>query len=691
MPDEQSLSISSSGLSPDDVVRRSFAVVRRGFDPGEVRAYLEQVARLVRAVVDHESELRRSLDDAEHRAAHPVLDEATLAGALGEEAARILRSAHDAAGDLGGRAQEQASRVLVQAREEAARIHDEARKAASLREEESMATSTAARERAAVDAAGIVEEARARADALVARTKDDCRNMIEEARRLRVRVLSDLAERRRVLHTQVEQLRAGRDALMSSLQGARESVDRTGEELGRAEAIARAEAEAARTQAASTVQPLAAEEEIAGGAGPAERALERIEEVPTTRNTPVTPAAVFAEATPTAADAGLSSGGSTGPREQVDELFARLRAERTQPEGPVSKDLASPGLAPGAGQGGASADSGPAGDASAVVGDAAAAGTGVGALAASPAGSGPGVARTAAAAGDIFAARPVPPGAGSVAESVRVLPAEPGHQEARARRGSGRREGAGAEASVEGGPGTVTLPSSAPRAPSRRVDDQDLLREQEMILHPVVEDLAKSLKRALRDDQNDVLDRLRTSGGNGLLPSRDEQADRYRSASRDLVEAAAQAGAKFARTHGGAAVGDEEIAHHASIVADLIADEILTPLRRRIDEGSSAAGPEDADHLAGVVGAAFRAWKGEGIERLAGDQALAAFAEAAALAAAPGQLRWIASRGATACADCDDNALAGAVAVARGERFPTGHEHPPAHAGCRCAVAPAGT
>jgi hypothetical protein len=86
------------------------------------------------------------------------------------------------------------------------------------------------------------------------------------------------------------------------------------------------------------------------------------------------------------------------------------------------------------------------------------------------------------------------------------------------------------------------------------------------------------------------------------------------------------------------------------------------------------------------VGAAFREWRGERIERLVGDSALQAFS-AGVLAAATkkGTVRWILTSP-DGCSDCDDNALAGAVPVAEG--FPTGHAAPPAHAGCRCLVTP---
>ncbi len=86
------------------------------------------------------------------------------------------------------------------------------------------------------------------------------------------------------------------------------------------------------------------------------------------------------------------------------------------------------------------------------------------------------------------------------------------------------------------------------------------------------------------------------------------------------------------------------------------------------------------------VGAAYREWRGERIERLVGDYALEAFSIGVAAASGGNGLRWVLAGGGTGCADCDDNALAGVVSP--GEEFPTGHHHPPAHAGCRCLVVP---
>ena len=83
MPDERLLSISSSShLTPDDVARHSFGTVRRGFDPNEVRAFLESLAVSLRGVAERERQLLDEVADAEHRASNPVLDEATLTAAV---------------------------------------------------------------------------------------------------------------------------------------------------------------------------------------------------------------------------------------------------------------------------------------------------------------------------------------------------------------------------------------------------------------------------------------------------------------------------------------------------------------------------------------------------------------------------------------------------------------------------------
>jgi hypothetical protein len=109
---------------------------------------------------------------------------------------------------------------------------------------------------------------------------------------------------------------------------------------------------------------------------------------------------------------------------------------------------------------------------------------------------------------------------------------------------------------------------------------------------------------------------------------------------------------------------------------------VVNMLRRSIAQGS-----ESGEDVGARVGAAYRDWRGERIERLVGDFATQAFSAGVAAAVPPGggPLRWVLTS-ASGCSDCDDNALAGSLPA--GEGFPTGHAYPPAHSGCRCLITP---
>ncbi|MHB1584758.1 MAG: hypothetical protein ACYC0E_13510, partial [Acidimicrobiales bacterium] len=221
-------------------------------------------------------------------------------------------------------------------------------------------------------------------------------------------------------------------------------------------------------------------------------------------------------------------------------------------------------------------------------------------------------------------------------------------------------------------------------------EEQRLLARRAELLDPVAAKLARRLKRALQDDQNHLLDRLRAANGQWseeALGAEDEQRARYTEASVALLREAVAAGIAFgAGPTGGRArkvpaAPDDKAARAA---ADALARTVVTLLRRRLI-GSEGA-PEGADD-AERVGAAYREWRGERIERLVGDQAVHAFSAGVLLAAKKGGgIRWVLGGDGDPCADCDDNALSGVLAP--GEEFPTGHFHPPAHPGCRCLVAP---
>ncbi len=254
---------------------------------------------------------------------------------------------------------------------------------------------------------------------------------------------------------------------------------------------------------------------------------------------------------------------------------------------------------------------------------------------------------------------------------------------ARIRAGSGDTEGSvGSQGKAPVGPGPAPaapgaetpVDAAAPEAPPH--PEAALIAQRDELLVPVTARLGRSVKRVLGDDQNRMLDVLRSSpstSGDALLGAEEEHLAAYADAAGSSLADAYEAGAVFAGATSGSVAPGEVLGQSAAALARTV----VTMLRRRIADGAG----EPAER----VGAAFREWRGERVERLAGDFATQAFCAGVIAGAGPGRkVRWVPTS-TSGCSDCDDNALAGAVEAS--DAFPTGHMYPPAHAGCRCLVA----
>ncbi|MGA7418534.1 MAG: hypothetical protein WBW80_11110, partial [Acidimicrobiales bacterium] len=250
-------------------------------------------------------------------------------------------------------------------------------------------------------------------------------------------------------------------------------------------------------------------------------------------------------------------------------------------------------------------------------------------------------------------------------------------------------------AKIRAGRGTDTADNEpSPEEPAGAAEAEEpvtgnpLVGRRDELVGPLITALSRRLKRTLQDDQNALLDRLRNNGStwsNDLLPAEVEHLDAYSTAALPQLEEAASAGRLF--------VGDQSeggpLTDHVVGVAHDLATAIVGPLRRRLADTEQLA---DADESAVTehIGASFREWKGERIERLAGDYVIAGFS-AGSVAGSSQDVEWVAASlpGSTPCPDCDDNALNGPQPA--GQDFPTGHRHPPAHSGCRCLLVPTAT
>jgi len=159
-------------------------------------------------------------------------------------------------------------------------------------------------------------------------------------------------------------------------------------------------------------------------------------------------------------------------------------------------------------------------------------------------------------------------------------------------------------------------------------EDEGLLQRRESAVIELEVTLTRKLKRALQDEQNDLLDRLRGLKGEPtavrLLPDATDQVARYAKAALPLIEQAARAGVSFA----GETLGHEPGSDSVPAVAELAIDAgttIVEALRRRLEQAISMSADEDQAVLVESLGAAYREWKSQRIERLAGDVLAAAF------------------------------------------------------------------
>ena len=232
-------------------------------------------------------------------------------------------------------------------------------------------------------------------------------------------------------------------------------------------------------------------------------------------------------------------------------------------------------------------------------------------------------------------------------------------------------------------------------------EEESLLQRRESAIGELEVLLTRSLKRALQDEQNDLLDKLRLLSGDLnaelLLGEEEAQVATYVGIVSPLLAQAAAKGSAFA-VQCLESPGSDGLDRDGSTPVDDLADNcargLATALRRRLEqaiESVSADGPaghvEDRENLVEAIGSAYREWKSQRIERLGGDALCAAFSRGT-WSTVPGgaALRWIVDDPDGPCPDCDDDALAGELP--KPEEFPTGQLHPPAHGGCRCLLVP---
>ena len=268
----------SSRLSPEEITNRGFASAFRGVSETEVRNFLKRVADELAAARSQEADSQAQIDDLQEQLRNPPpVTEQQLLDSLGEETARVLRSAQEAAEEIRSRAEERGAALVREAQEEAdaaprrrARSRrPRARRRPSRRPRSSRSRPKRARDRAARRGASAMptrcassrpsetdavrEQAAADAASEIEAAKATSRALVDEARTVRERVLADLGRRRSLLQAQVDELRSGRDRLLDAYRVVKRTLSDATDALAQVEARANAElagAAAARRGAA---------------------------------------------------------------------------------------------------------------------------------------------------------------------------------------------------------------------------------------------------------------------------------------------------------------------------------------------------------------------------------------------------------------------------------------------------------
>lgn len=649
--------------SPSAVGAASFPVSRRGYDQGEVRDFLRMVAAELARLQERERFLESELRAMQTRGMSGPgrLDEETVTTLLGEEAARVLSTARDASTQIRERAEESATRLVKDAADDATRI----------------------RESAMLEAQRIHDDAQSDANAEVEMAKQQGRDMVNEAREYREKVLSELSRRRDAARAQIEQLLHGRDRLMNAFERARIASESVLNELHDAhdepETLVNlapttgpipivnphhpsvtAYDQEVQTEVAAAVQH--AEEIVRTGSTVIDMSLEEIFE-PTAEElaTVHEEEAVDVVETEVIEDVDVVEIVEVAEEETVDTPEAEVIEPEEEPTATNVVSLFGrrnspvPEIAPEVKE----AESAP-----------------VAPVVDHPVNDKPKKdAKADHSVDDIFAKLR----AGStqtVATATTEKADKPKPAEPKATKAKKADKPAPAKA-------------KAPKAIEAVVDPARFAARNEAIA-PTVPNVARKFKRVLADEQNNVLEHLRGKRSSlemdAIIGTIEEQAQRYAAAIAEDSMAAAGAGAKSMKDARGTSKRVTQKVVNAAVVK-AIADGLVAMFR---EDTRIAIGEAEGDRgiLASLMRDVYRKWKMTGIDEHVDDVVCAAFNIGAFVSLEPtADIVWMVDSDSPCCGDCADNSLAGSVT--KGKEFPTGHAHPMAHAGCRCLIGPA--
>jgi cell division septum initiation protein DivIVA len=616
--------------SPAAVGSAQFSVVRRGFEQEEVRDLLRGVSAELARLQERERFLESELRAMQTRglSAPGALDEEMVTALLGEETARVLTSAREAAKQQIARAAETAERLVREASSDAARIRQEAEIESSRKRNDAVAD----------------------VEAEIELAKQQGREMVIEAREYREKVLSELARRRELAREQIEHLIHDRDRLVAAFDRARLAAndvvgdltefDELSEEVARISGLSTPVDATAPIFFDYTKEPDAIPQssesiEVEKVVGVIAESIDliTIETVDAVKVVEVVEAKevivveeVIEETPDTTvvamheAPAGMSEHPSSEPPAQehiaeVVQLFGKKRKEAEASQ--VVNEVVEP---------------------------------------------------------SVVVVEPVE----VKKESVASTPQKKSVDDLFAR----LKQTNTAEVARTAKPKVVV-----PKVDQGVFDHRDEVLEPIMVLitrkmKRVLADEENSMLTYLQGKKSIVaLEKV--------LPSADEHLQMYVEALTEDLISAAMAGAQSLSKSLKADLR-KRITRSAvmQVVSRTMDESTIRPLREKIQRAVEQSNG-DKDEMSNLIRSVYREMKMQRVEQQVSDITRMAYSRGAYLVLDQGtQVCWMVDPNGPSCADAEDNSLAGSTDL--GSEFPTGHIHPTAHAGCRCLIAPIG-
>jgi DivIVA domain-containing protein len=634
--------------SPAAVGSAQFTVTRRGFDTEEVRDFLRSVSAELGRLQERERFLESELRAMQTRgmSGPGVLDEETVTALLGEETARVLTVAREAAAQMRVRAAEAAERLVREANADAIRVREDADIETSRRRSDAVSDVEAELELA----------------------KQQGREMVNEAREYREKVLSELARRRELARQQIEQLIHSRDRLVNAFDRARHAAndvvgdlaefDDLSNEVAHATGITKPVSENTSGFIDHAQDPEAIPQKITGRQlleVVSEEAIEQDEnvlEITTEEIVELIVENVVEEVVLEEVETNITSiheeqvGMSDHP--STDAPVAERMAEVVQLFGNKRREATiTPVVAP--------------------------------------------------------APTPTPePKPTAKVETPKVSEAKPQTLKTPAKKSvddlfANLRKTSTAEVARTAKPKTVTVEptepkAKAPKAVVPKVDGLVFERRDE-VLAPIMVALTSKMKRVLADEENSMLTYLQGKKAavalEKVLPEPSVHVQGYIEAVAEDVMSAAMGGAKSLSSSLKADLRRKVTSSAVmQVMSKNIDDVLVRPLRDRIQRCVEQS-DGDREEMSKLIRSVYREWKMQRVEQHIGDIARLAYSRGAYLVLDQGaSVCWMVDPNGPPCADAEDNSLAGATAL--GTDFPTGHAHPTAHTGCRCLVIPTG-